>query len=732
MDDTGIGLALVGYAAAALAYAALGAYLIRRRSAAQAQAALPWTVMLAVGASLAWALLGAWDQRSVYTASSYALAAADVLRDLAWLAVLLGLLAPAAVPANANAEPPRQAPAPAAADAAPPGAATVPGSGTRGLVQRLSALAALAAGMAVAVLAWRVHAGQYEADASRPYLLLMLGLPVLGLLLVEQVFRNLGDEQRWAARPVVVGLAAIFAFDIYFFAEGALLGRLDADVLAIRPLAQLAPVPLLFLAARRRADWVRGIQVSRRAVFYSTSLLLAGSYLLFLSAVGYYVRYFGGDWGRALQLALLFVGLVAMVLLVLSASLRARVRVFIGKHFYSYRYDYREEWLAFTAMLASDTAPHEVGVRVVRALANIVECPAGSLWTRRDDEQSLRLAVRWNTPECDARLPADASLVRFLQDKAWIVDLHEYARRPQAYEALELPEWLRGDERAWAIVPLHAGTELLGFVVLAPPRTPVELNWETRDLLKTASRQAAGYLAQMRATEALLEARKFEAFNRMSAFVVHDLKNIVTQLSLMMKNARRLRDNPEFQEDMLATVESSLEKMRRMMLQLREGATPPGGTRGVALAGIVRRLQAMASQRGRELQAEVAEDLSTRGHEERLERVLGHLVQNALDATPPSGRVWVHVARQSGQLRVEIGDTGQGMSEAFVRTRLFKPFSSTKGSGMGIGSYESAQYIRELGGGLEVDSREGRGTVLTVLLPLLEVGQSCELPVSAS
>ena len=714
MDDTGIGLELVGYAVAALAYAALGLYLIRRGGAAEARARLPWTVMLAVGTSLAWALLGVWDQLSPYTAPGYALAGADVLRYLAWLAVLLALLWPAAT---------------AAAASSAGGQAT---EGSRTLVQRLGVLVGAVVLVGLVLLVLRVRAGQYEADASRPFLLLQLALPVLGLLLVEQVFRNLGDDQRWAARPVVVGLAALCAFDIYLFAEGALLGRLDADVLAIRPLAQLAPVPLLFIAARRRADWVRGIQVSRRAVFYSTSLLLAGGYLLFLSAVGYYVRYFGGDWGRALQLALLFLGLVAMVMLVLSASLRARVRVFIGKHFYSYRYDYREEWLAFTAMLASDTAPQDVGVRVVRGLANIVECPAGSLWTRSEDEQSFRLAVRWNAPENDARLPADAPLARFLHEKAWIVDLLEYARRPQAYDALELPEWLRGDERAWAIVPLHAGTELLGFVVLAPPRTPVELNWETRDLLKTASRQAAGYLAQMRATEALLEARKFDAFNRMSAFVVHDLKNIVTQLSLMMKNARRLRDNPEFQEDMLATVESSLEKMRRMMLQLREGVAPPGGSRGVALAGIVRRLQAMARQRGRELEIEVAEDLSTRGHEDRLERVLGHLVQNALDATPPSGRVWVHVARQSGQLRVEIGDTGQGMSEEFVRTRLFKPFSSTKGSGMGIGSYESAQYIRELGGSLEVDSREGRGTVLTVLLPLLEVGQSAELPVSAS
>jgi putative PEP-CTERM system histidine kinase len=248
----------------------------------------------------------------------------------------------------------------------------------------------------------------------------------------------------------------------------------------------------------------------------------------------------------------------------------------------------------------------------------------------------------------------------------------------------------------------------------------MEVNWEVRDLLKTAGRQAASYLAMQRATEALLEARKFDAFNRMSAFVVHDLKNIVTQLSLMLKNAERLHDNREFQQDMLLTVESSLEKMKRLMLQLREGAAPPGGSRGVELAAIVHRLEAMARTQGRVLEVVRLDKLATRGHEDRLERVLGHLVQNALDATPAEGRVWLQVQRHGGQVEVEIGDTGTGMSEEFVQTRLFKPFSSTKGSGMGVGSYESAQYLRELGGSIKVASRPGEGTVLTVLLPLFE------------
>jgi putative PEP-CTERM system histidine kinase len=264
------------------------------------------------------------------------------------------------------------------------------------------------------------------------------------------------------------------------------------------------------------------------------------------------------------------------------------------------------------------------------------------------------------------------------------------------------------------------GSELIGFVVLASARTRVEVNWEVNDLLKTAGQQAASFLAQMQATEALLEVRKFDAFNRMSAFVVHDLKNIVTQLSLMMKNAKRLGDNPEFQQDMLITVENSLERMRQLMLQLREGATPPGAAFGVNLGSIVGRIEAVALGRGRVLEVQMGDVVLARGHEERLERIIGHVVQNAFDATDPSGRVCLTLDRVGGQARVMVGDTGQGMSSEFMRDRLFKPFQTTKQSGMGIGAYESFQYVQELGGKIDVVSAVGAGTTVTLLLPVFD------------
>jgi putative PEP-CTERM system histidine kinase len=564
------------------------------------------------------------------------------------------------------------------------------------------------------------------ADLDRLQIALALALAVSGLLLVEQLFRNLGQDSRWNAKPLCLGLLCVFVFDVYLHSEALLFGAYDRDALLVRGAVHTLALPFFVVASRRSPDWLARLKVSRTAAFYSATLVLSGLYLLLMAAVGYYVRWFGGTWGRPLQLGLLVAGLAFLGMLVFSGALRSRVRVFVSKHFFTYRYDYREEWLRFTAMLSAKRSPQETGEMIVRGLAGMVECPAGSLWSRTGDGGFVQAAT-WNMPRVAEPEPADSSLCSFLRAQGWVIDLDEFRSSPRRYEGLALPTWLLGSKNGWLVVPLLAGDELQGFVLLARPLTPIKLNWEVLDLLKTAGRQAAGYLAQMQATEALLDARKFEAFNRMSAFVVHDLKNIVAQLSLMLKNAERLHDNAEFQRDMLLTVESSLEKMRRLMLQLREGATPPGGSRGVELAPIVKRLEAMARNQGRTLQVELTDRLSTRGHEERLERVLGHLVQNALDATPATGQVLLRAGRVSGQLRVEVVDTGSGMSEEFIRTRLFRPFNTTKHNGMGIGTYESFQYIRELGGSIDVKSREGAGTTLTVLLPVFEAQHGSDL-----
>jgi len=560
-----------------------------------------------------------------------------------------------------------------------------------------------------------------------------LSLPLMAMVLLEQFFRNASEDSRWNIKPLSLGLAGAFLFDLYLYSEAVLFNRLDTDGYAIRGAVHALVVPFLVLSTSRRGDWLAKIQISRKAAFHSATLVMAGMYLLFISGVGYYVRFFGGEWGRALQLGLVFLGLVGMVVLALSGSVRARVRVFLGKHFFRYRYDYREEWLRFTQTLSAKNSPQEMGEQVIRGLADMLDSPGGALWMKNRGDAGYLQTARWNMVQSSQVEEVDSSLSSFLQSSGWVVNLEEYRSFPRRYGPLALPGWLQETPHAWLIVPLTVADDMIGFVVLAQARAQVDVNWEVNDLLKTAGRQAASFLALMQATEALLDVRKFDAFNRMSAFVVHDLKNIVTQLSLMMKNAKRLHDNPEFQQDMLLTVENSLDRMRQLMLQLREGATPPGTAVGVDLDAIVRRIAMVAADRGNLLELDVIEPVVTRGHAERIERIVGHMVQNAFDATDATGRVWLRLDRSRGQAMIEVGDTGHGMSAEFVRERLFKPFQTTKQAGMGIGAYESFQYVQELGGKITVDSEVNRGTIVTVLLPLFELQRHSDLqPLGAS
>lgn len=692
-------LSAYGYAVAGLFYTGFAVRLWASGYMRAPLNALTVYLLGAVGFSAAWAWLAlvGWDNSQLYLLLLGNLA--DILRYGCWYGFMLALC-------RANRD-----------ERLPAGLALLPWLAVGMVLLGLFALCAV------------VFNASVLGNLERFVLLGAMARPVLAMVLLEQIYRNVTEDSRWNVKPLSLGLAGTFLFDLYLYSQAVLFNRLDADALSIRGAVHALMVLLLLVSTTRRRDWISRIRVSQKAAFHSASLLVAGTYLIFMSAVGYYVRYFGGEWGRALQLGLVFSALIALLVLTLSGTFRAKIRVLVGKHFFRYRYDYREEWLKFTQTLTDIHSPQDMGRQVVRALADMLESPGGSLWMKGTDDAAFRQTAAWNMATTKDKEEVGSPLCRFLAEKGWVINLEEFRSFSKRYGDLALPIWLEQMPQAWLIVPLTAAGELIGFVILARARTNMDVNWEVNDLLKTAGRQAASYLAQMRATEVLLEVRKFDAFNRMSAFVVHDLKNIVTQLSLMLKNAKRLHANPEFQQDMLMTVENSLDRMRQLMLQLREGATPPGTAVGVDLDAIVQRIALVAAKKGRQLELVSTDKVVTRGHEERLERIIGHVVQNAFDATDPAGRVWLSLGRSNGQACIEIGDTGHGMSEEFLQERLFKPFQTTKQAGMGIGAYESFQYVQELGGKILVDSALNKGTRVTLLLPLFEIHQGSDLHV---
>lgn len=690
---------LWSYGIAAISYLMLTGHLLRWRHG-NLRDAVDIALLCAAGATALWAGAGALVALGPDIGANAAFAVLDGMRYGAWYGFILLLLRTAGAGKGLGGS---------AWNAWPiaVGSAIV----AIGMIFQALLLAGMETMQAI------VRGSQYAALAQT----------IFGLALVEQLFRNTSADSRWNIKPLGIGLAAVFSFDLYFHSLTLLFNRVDADAFVVRGLANALVLPLIVLTIyRTRARKLR-VTVSQTAAFQTTSLAVAGAYLLIASAAGYYVRYLGGSWGGALQVAVLFVALLLLVVFLFSGTMRARLKVLVGKHFFRYRYDYREEWLKFTRTLSSGENAQQVGQQVIRGLADMVESPAGALWLRDAEGRTYAQTARWNMPACETRESANSSLLAFLGASGWVVDLEEYRHRPGRYEGLTLPDWLVATPNAWLVVPLSLATGVVGFVVLATARAPLDINWEVNDLLRTAGRQAATFLAQMQAAEALLDARKFEAFNKMSAFVVHDLKNIVTQLSLMVKNAERHADNPEFQRDMLETASHAVDRMKQLMLQLREGATPADGGCGVDLEAVAQRIRKAKAQIGPPVELRVLAGVTARGHEDRIERVIGHLVQNALDATPAEGRVWIEIGRAGGMATVEVGDTGRGMSAEFVRDRLFKPFQTTKQAGMGIGAFESRQYVHELGGDIRVESKENVGTRFFVKLPLIEVSRSSDL-----
>jgi putative PEP-CTERM system histidine kinase len=554
---------------------------------------------------------------------------------------------------------------------------------------------------------------------------LLLLRSIVGLVLAEQLYRRTQPAWRWNVRPLCLGLGGMFLYDLALFSDALLYRGIDPYIWAGRGVVSVLVIPLLGLAAARNREWNLPIAVSRSLIAGSAALVTSGIYLAAVAAAGYYVRYFGGTWGRALEMVLVVGALLLLGLVGLSGTFRAKLRVLVGKHFFAYRYDYREEWLAFTRTLSEGTA-NTTPQLCVQALAKLVESPAGAVWLRRGGEGFVP-AGHMNMSAAVAVEPEDGPLASFLARTGWVVDLDEMRAKPSAYAGFTPPDWLPALPNAWLVIPLPVGDTLAGFVVLAQPRVHIDLNWEVLDLLKTASRQAASYLAMLQASDALLEARKFDAFNRMSAFVVHDLKNLIAQLQLLLRNAERHRDNPDFQRDMLGTVEHVVGRMNQLMAQLRAGSTPVESPQSVDLATIARR--AFGTRAGGRAGAELDLDLGVfvLGHPERLERAVGHLIQNAFDAVGENPRVRVRVFRDGGEGIVEVIDNGVGMTPEFVRERLFRPFQTTKKMGMGIGAYESMQYVASLGGRITVDSAAGAGTTIRARLPLAEAAQTTPL-----
>lgn len=539
--------------------------------------------------------------------------------------------------------------------------------------------------------------------------------------------RDNGDGAGWLGCALTVMWT--YEFNHYLLAwlsDGRFLiiGQMRGVVMTM-----IAPLIMVGTGQRER----RGITLSRRATYRTVTIGLAMLYGLALLTMVMMIRITDHPTVQIVQLGAVFALSVIALTLMPSASFRAWLRVEIAKHLFTHRYDYRQEWMRFADTLGSD-GPGEMlpPQRAARAVAQTVSSPA-ALLLMREANGTLVPESAWNWPADDAQdhsIPAP--LADRLQATGWLADIPN----PADPLADALPGWILDDPAAWTLVPLIHHGVLTGAVLLARPPGRGGIDWEDLDMLRVVARQLAVTLNERRQQQALAEGQRFEEFNRRFAFILHDIKNMISQMSLLAANAERHAENPAFRADMVLTLRETADRMNDMIARLaRPDPVRPDGKGQCDVAKIVRDVTGRGMARERVVVC--SEDgLIVRGDGDGLSQAIGHLVHNAIEATPPDGPpVLVTLTREDGadgdaMARIDIIDRGCGMSADFLRDRLFRPFASTKANGFGLGAHEARSLVTAMGGHINVSSRDGEGTQFTLSLPLVVEKASMPLPPS--
>ncbi len=545
---------------------------------------------------------------------------------------------------------------------------------------------------------------------------------VIGLMLVENLYRNADIGNRWAIKFLCLGTGAIFIFDFIVYSKSLLFSNLDSQLWDSRGLLNALIIPLLAISINRLEEKQKDISLSRQVIFHTTILTGTGMYLLVMSLAGYYIRDYGGSWGGIAQIFFIILALMLLIILFASGKIRALAKVYFSKHFFHYHYDYREEWIKLSRAIAEFESISELSYFITKTLADLVDSSGGAIWIKYQHGQ-YQLSDDYHLGfDPESAFNETEPFIQFLLQRQWVIDFVEYNNAPEVYDNLDLNIWDKKNHSVWLIIPLFKKTEMVAFVVLTKARVTRQLNWEDHDLLKTVGLQLANALALNQASDELSRVRQFEAFNRLSAFIVHDLKNLVAQTSLIVKNAEKHKHNPEFIDDSIETLRNVSQKMQQLVSQLKKGeikTNPSSYIDLIKVAADVAKQQA-ASKPPLTIVTSL-KSCRVKGEADKMTAVLGHLVQNAQEATNDNGHVKLQLDQNGEQAIIKVIDNGHGMDKKFIAERLFKPFDTTKGNaGMGIGVYEARDYILKQSGQINVTSIPGEGTTFTIKLPIAE------------
>ena len=533
---------------------------------------------------------------------------------------------------------------------------------------------------------------------------------------LERTLRASTGSMRWFIKYMVLGVGGLFAARIFTSSQALLFRFVDTQLHRVESAALVVAALLIGVSLLRARLRDANVYVSHTVLYGSVTGVFVGVYLLAVGVLARVVSAFGGAQSLPAVTFVVFLALIGLAGLLLSDRLRQSVRGFVNRNFHRPQYDYRKEWAAFTRATSTLLDVKALCAAVAARVSETLRVPSATVWLLEQGESAGGVALGGSTVYAE-REAADwakrhgAAMAALARERPGPLDLH-------ALPAAEAEGIERATDTRY-VVALAAGGEDVGFMVLGSRPDGAALTLEDRDLLRTFADQAAGNILGLRLSDRLLKAKEMEAFQSLSAFFVHDLKNLASKLSLALQNLPAHYDDPEFRGDLLATIERSVAKINDMCRRLSplsrtlELQRAPGDLSqvvGSALSGLNGSLRAEVVQ-------ELASAPAVAVDPEQMQKVVLNLVLNASDAVREGGHIRVATGQADRWAYLSVTDDGCGMSPEFMARSLFKPFRTTKGQGLGIGLFHSKTIVEAHRGRIEVESEVGRGTTFRVLLP---------------
>lgn len=549
------------------------------------------------------------------------------------------------------------------------------------------------------------------------YVFFLLGL-VFCAVNLEMTLRSSAGTDRWRMKFLVLGVEGLLGYAVFQTSQWLVFHQILPAFTWLRAPVLLVSSGFMAFGLVRHQLLDTRVRISRQVIYKSFTLLAVGVYLMMTGLLAVAFQFFGASPQYFITILVLFVAAMGLGTVLLSEKLRSRARRYISTHFYRNKYDYRVEWLRVTEELTSKITLEELITPTIDLFASTVDVSRISLWIRDPGRRCFTLHGGRNVLLDIEPLAEDNSLVTLMHNSGNPVPVESPSNNEQLEKANQENAELCQRLGAVVWVPLRAGEELVGLVSLGPMMSGDRYTEEDYDLLKTMGRQAGSVILNALLSRAMLERKEMETFHKLSSFVLHDMKNFVSSLSMVVQNAAIHQEDPAFQREAFKTVERTVRNMSGLITKLSSDR------QGLELHREQTDLNRLAEEALAELQVNGSEDLrltadlepvpSVEVDRTQIQKVIRNLLLNAVEAMGGKGYVSMRTWAEDGWVNLAVSDTGPGMERDFIETRLFRPFQTTKGKGLGLGLYHCKAIMEAHDGQIEVASEVAEGTTFTL------------------